>query len=1067
VNRAGEGRPQSRILFDPALWTRFEFGEIPIYVRGDKPDWFAPNRAGDRVLRELPDTPGLAEDIRVQRFLRRLPGGPPRDYAGRATILRTDHLREIWFHLTNRCNQACTHCLFASSPEKRPELPARKVLAIADQAAALGCRVFALTGGEPFVHPEFPAIVDGLLAHESSHVAVLTNGTLLRRHAKALRRWPDKAFHLQISVDGLRENHDRIRGEGAFDRLGETLGWLKGEGIPYTLSMCVVKENVCDMPGLVDLAAETGASNVHFMWYFIRGRGDAGRLPAPDRISERLIEAAERAERSGVTVDNVEAMRSQVFAPTGTIHDGNNSGWESLAVGPEGHIYPSPALIGIDALRTPLDGDLAEAWRGSPVLEELRRSSAAGLDSPLRFLLGGGDPDHSYMHGGTFAGGDPYEPVYEKTALWLITREAKRQPEEGPPRLRLKMGEVLESCGAHGSVALIHTNCLLAVAQPDSRNVVKEFYAEAAVMPRTDIRNPVCYPEDVIAHIPEAFRVRSYGCGSPVLDANLREGERVVDLGSGSGVECFIAARLVGRSSRVIGIDMLDPMLDLARKGARGVAEALGYGNTEFRKGYLEALPLEDGSVDVILSNCVVNLSSHKRRTFSEIFRVLRAGGRLVISDVVCEEEPDPALRNDDVLRGECIAGALTQRDLFGLLEETGFVTTRVLKRFPYRFVRGQTFFSMTFEARKPVPSDRVEVMYRGPFAGVVTFGGTLLVPGVTETLPRGEINGGGEELFLFDENGFVTNVALEGSCSCALPPEAGTGGPTETPPAEKGARPAREWAPTDPGTVCCAAETEAPARQLTDCIVCSVAETEAPARQRVDCMVCGAPLRYPDEEEVQPCSYCGNRFHANALCDNGHYVCDACHTKDGIAAIKRICLTAGETDMIALLRKIRSHPAIPVHGPEHHAMVPGIILAAYRNLGGELSPFAIETAIRRGSQVYGGYCAFLGACGAALGVGIAFSLILHANPVRPVERRIVQSVVKGVLEDIAALEAARCCQRDSWIALRKAAALSRQFLPITLRADEDLECRQQKANRECMGSSCPLSRSPGAAEGL
>jgi SAM-dependent methyltransferase len=111
---------------------------------------------------------------------------------------------------------------------------------------------------------------------------------------------------------------------------------------------------------------------------------------------------------------------------------------------------------------------------------------------------------------------------------------------------------------------------------------VKTFYREAARNPREDILNPVHYPEDLVDHIPEASRVRSYGCGSPVIDADLREGETVVDLGSGSGVECYIAARLVGPTGRVIGIDMLDSMLDLSRGGADAVAERLGYRNLEF-----------------------------------------------------------------------------------------------------------------------------------------------------------------------------------------------------------------------------------------------------------------------------------------------------------------------------------------------------------------------------------------------------------------------------------------------------------------------------------------------------
>jgi hypothetical protein len=160
---------------------------------------------------------------------------------------------------------------------------------------------------------------------------------------------------------------------------------------------------------------------------------------------------------------------------------------------------------------------------------------------------------------------------------------------------------------------------------------------------------------------------------------------------------------------------------------------------------------------------------------------------------------------------------------------------------------------------------------------------------------------------------------------------------------------------------------------------------------------------------------------------------------------------------MMTLLEEIRKHPAIPIHGPEHHALVPGIILATYKNLGGVITSSTIKNGITRGSQVAGGYCAFMGACGAALGVGNAFSLILEANPLKPKQRQIVQTVTQKILAKIGSLKAARCCQRDSWIALTMAAALSVDILPIALQAEANLICHQQKENAECIGAACPV----------
>ena len=219
------------------------------------------------------------------------------------------------------------------------------------------------------------------------------------------------------------------------------------------------------------------------------------------------------------------------------------------------------------------------------------------------------------------------------------------------------------------------------------------FYAKADASDNEEILNPVCYPNDVLGHIPVDARVRSYGCGSPVLDAGIIPGNVVVDLGSGAGVECFIAARMVGPHGHVIGVDMLDHMIDKAKAFVDDVAHTIGCRNVEFKKGYLEHIPVDDQTVDVIISNCVVNLSEDKRQTFAEIYRILKPGGRICISDVVTDKPCPPAIQNDAKLRGECIAGALVQPHLMTILESTGFNHIRMIKRFFYRRVQNHDFF--------------------------------------------------------------------------------------------------------------------------------------------------------------------------------------------------------------------------------------------------------------------------------------------------------------------------------------------------------------------------------------
>lgn len=166
----------------------------------------------------------------------------------------------------------------------------------------------------------------------------------------------------------------------------------------------------------------------------------------------------------------------------------------------------------------------------------------------------------------------------------------------------------------------------------------------------------------------------SLGCGVPTAVADLHEGEVVLDLGSGAGADVFISAKRVGSTGRAIGVDMTDEMLELARSNA---AEA-GVENVEFRKGYLEQLPLEDASVDVVISNCVINLSGDKPKVLREAARVLRSGGRFAVSDVIADEGMDERTRADMAAWTGCIAGALTEAEFRSALAAAGLTDVEI-----------------------------------------------------------------------------------------------------------------------------------------------------------------------------------------------------------------------------------------------------------------------------------------------------------------------------------------------------------------------------------------------------
>jgi len=995
------------MTFDPNRWTRFTVQDTAVWLCPDRPSWFVPTAAGDRLLQEK-----SCNSLEDKAFLQRLPDPPGNCYPGRASLLpEAQTLRELWLHITDRCNLACSHCLFCSGPDAGRELSLAQLVQHLDEAVSQGCRTFALTGGEPLVHPGFIPLIDHILTIPDSRIAILSNGLLLETRLQP--GWPRERVQLQISLDGKPEHHDHLRGAGSFKRLEKQLTWLRRNNWLFTLSCCVTSENADDLPWLVDYAADQGAAAVHLMWHFIRGRGNSEQHAEPLELLGPLLAAMQQAKRRGITIDNIESLKGQIFSPPGTIHDGSSAGWEAAAIGPDNRIYPSAATIGIDALATPLDRGLLTAWKQSPLLAEIRQTSVTAINDPWRYLLGGGDFDHSYHHSSTYLGNDPYHPLLAQLALHLIVQAATSLPEAPGAALRLKMGELLASCGSHGPVVLCHTNCLLSLdGLTDSRSEVGAYYAAAVGDKRSEILNPVRYDGNLIEHIPAAYRFRGYGCGSPVMDAEIAAGEHVVDLGCGSGVECFIAARMVGAQGRVTGIDMLEPMLEVARKGAFEVGQALGYDNLLFLNGFLEELPLPDNDANLVTSNCVLNLSGDKRRTFAEILRVLVPGGRLVAADVVCETEPDAAILNDETLRGECISGAMTQKDLLGILEESGFTNFRVLRRLPYRVVNGHPFFSLTFVAYKQTLQgpELIRAFYPGPASGLLTPGGRWLRPGQTCMVTQQDADLLGEQLWQLDEQGFATNVAIAAGASCCIPPEA-LGAPVAAPQTSH-----------DSG-----------------------------------CLACGSPLIYHTTEQESACHYCGNVLPANACCQLGHFICDRCHTGNALELIEHLCLTAAGSDPIRIFHDIRHHPSIPLHGPQYHALVPGVLLACLRNAGHPITKDQLRSAIQRGGEVSGGSCGFMGICGAATGVGIAFSVLLEATPLKASARQSVQRIVQRVLAEIAEYEAARCCQRDCWIALQCGVKIAGEHWTLHLPEVEPFTCSQMAKNRECLGIECPL----------
>ena len=296
----------------------------------------------------------------------------------------------------------------------------------------------------------------------------------------------------------------------------------------------------------------------------------------------------------------------------------------------------------------------------------------------------------------------------------------------------------------------------------DVETAVKERYEAGAIQQQPSLCCPTEYAGNYLEILPEEIIAKDYGCGDPTRYVG--EGETVVDLGSGAGKNCYILAQKVGAAGKIIGVDFNDEMLSLARKYQDDIASKLGHHNTEFVKGKIQDLKLNlakvqtwlennpitsiegvsnyetecdrlrsqepliaDNSVDVVISNCVLNLvrPQDKQQLFAEIFRVLKRGGRAVISDIVCDEDPTTAMINDPELWSGCISGAFREDMFLKMFESAGFYGVEILKREeqPWQVVDGIEFRSMTIRAYKGKEGEcwerKQSVIYKGPWKQV------------------------------------------------------------------------------------------------------------------------------------------------------------------------------------------------------------------------------------------------------------------------------------------------------------------------------------------------------------
>lgn len=477
----------------------------------------------------------------------------------------------------------------SSGPQRGHGLDGAILRDVIDQAVALGTERVFLTGGEPLARADAIDLIEHIVCTRERELVLLTNGTTLKgERLLALAALPAERLRVQISLDGASpETNDPIRGDGTFDRICEGIRAAVGAGLRTTITMVLLRHNLRGAASVVALAADLGVTNVHLLWPHRRGRVLTGRfadLPTATEILESVRAASDVARARRVTIDNIEEFRLRFDGRPGVKNDLAGAGWTSLCLYTDGGIYPSASMAGARELLcgSVLDQSLETVWKESPSLQELRATTVEQKlqcrTCHLKFLCGGGDLEHGYWASGgatrrgSLTGHDPYCELYKglaADAFAALAQEGRAtvQGTSGFDRPVVLRGMGERTLHDEAVVRTTHSACVLSEEVADrSRAAVRDFYGHAAEQPQPELCCPVRPDAEDLTHIPPEVVERFYGCGSPVSAAAPQAGETLADLGSGAGIDCFIAARRVGPNGRVIGIDMTDQMLSVARE---------------------------------------------------------------------------------------------------------------------------------------------------------------------------------------------------------------------------------------------------------------------------------------------------------------------------------------------------------------------------------------------------------------------------------------------------------------------------------------------------------------------
>jgi radical SAM protein with 4Fe4S-binding SPASM domain len=699
----------------------------------------------DRVAREVSEfvnAAGLMEFISDSPFKRP-------EYRGRSSAIAPHKLDELWIYYTLACNLRCKHCLVSAGSSLKNELTTEETKKLVDEAVTLGVKRFYITGGEPFIKDGIFEIIKYITRQKKRELIILTNATLFDdKKIAALKKVYNPKMILQVSLEGPNAAiHDKLRGKGSFDKAVEGVKKLISIGITPVVSTAISKFNENQIPATSRFLSKLGIKEHNVLWMHAKGRGaqNTNELSvSSSKIAQTMKKLKKSYKEQELILDNVESLKVRVRTKRGRKNDLCNNCYEKICVNSDGHVYPCASLNGDKAFDSGSvrKSSLKDIWLNSKIMQKGRENTVhdkTGCNAcDLKFFCGGGCTSHSYYASevdtgkGSMKAQDPYCETYKelfKDILWELASEGVTSLDNGkgytPPHVYNAMDSKLpaylksssKSIDSSVDVGCYHCSCVLSVDVEDDEEIckpeikghvtktVKKKFSKAAHLPVKDYYCPTGYNPEDLAHIPDDVLKVSYGCGNPAALADINAGETIVDLGAGGGIDCFIAAKKLGKKGKVIGIDMTDEMVEKAAVSAEKVAEVLGYNVVEFRKGDVMDLPVNDNTVDLVISNCVINLTEDKTRVLDEIFRILKPGGRFIISDIVADKPVPGYMKRDKELWNACLSGALTDKRFKEAAENAGFPEVTLTRNYLYKNVEYINFYCITLKATKPAKS--------------------------------------------------------------------------------------------------------------------------------------------------------------------------------------------------------------------------------------------------------------------------------------------------------------------------------------------------------------------------